>query len=249
MEGADERRVGACVSASQPTIGRDRLVHVDDVVAARRAARGAASTTASGVTREVRDRAVGRAADRAAERDQPLGHARAPAGRAPRCRRARQAVVGVERARARATSWPGAAQLARRGPRCGASRPPGTSTSTGTRGRSASRPSYDRRGSRLRVRLTRSSSSLRRSRHARAPLRQVHVPEGRPGLAAPATPSERARRQARVPRRLRGLRRRAPAARVLARRHARRRRPDAAHARPRTSSASTSSTSCSPRAG
>src|SRR5688572_14255870 len=62
---------------------------------------------------------------------------------------------------------------------------------------------------------------------ARAPLRQIHVPEGRSGLAA-----ARRRRaqppQARVPGRVRGLRRRAPAARVLAGRHARRRGHDAA---------------------
>ena len=58
-------------------------------------------------------------------------------------------------------------------------------------------------------------------RDARAPLRQVHVPEGRPGLA-PARRRRARRPQARVPRRLRGLRRRAPAARVLDRRHARR---------------------------
>src|SRR5829696_8622679 len=62
---------------------------------------------------------------------------------------------------------------------------------------------------------------------ARATLRQVHVPQGRPGLAPPARRPAR-RRQARVPGRLRGLRGGAAAARVLDRRHARRHRPDAA---------------------
>ena len=57
------------------------------------------------------------------------------------------------------------------------------------------------------------------------------LPEGRSGLA-PARPRAARRRQTRVRRRLRGLRRRAPAADLLAGRHARRRGPAAAQPGP-----------------
>ena len=79
-------------------------------------------------------------------------------------------------------------------------------------------------------------------------FRQVHVPEGRPCLAAPARRRARGA-QARVRRGLRELRRRPLPARILAGRHARRRRPDAVDREPRASRTSTSSTSCSARAG
>ena len=65
------------------------------------------------------------------------------------------------------------------------------------------------------------------SDRARAPFREVHVPEARPRLAAPAR-RRAPRPQARVRRRLRRLRRRSPAAAVLDGRHARRRRSHAA---------------------
>ncbi|CAA9471595.1 MAG: Coproheme decarboxylase HemQ (no EC), partial [uncultured Solirubrobacteraceae bacterium] len=64
---------------------------------------------------------------------------------------------------------------------------------------------------------------------ARAPFRQVHVPEGRSRLATPGRGAARPR-QAGVPGRLRGLLLAAPAALLLDRRHARRHRHDAAHA-------------------
>ena len=63
--------------------------------------------------------------------------------------------------------------------------------------------------------------------YAGAPLRQVHLSSGRPRLAAPGRRPARAR-QAGVRRRLRRLRRGPPPARLLARRDAGRRRPDAA---------------------
>ena len=78
-------------------------------------------------------------------------------------------------------------------------------------------------------------------------LRQVHVPEGRPGLAPPSRGRARGA-QARVPGRLRELRGRPVPARLLAGRHARRRGPDALDGEPRASRTSTSSTSCSARA-
>src|SRR5437764_7241453 len=70
-------------------------------------------------------------------------------------------------------------------------------------------------------------------RHAGTPLRQVHLPQGRSGLAA-ARRGGAAPRQARVPGRLRGLRpdRRAPAAVLLPDPHPRRLPPDAAVAVP-----------------
>ncbi|CAA9470675.1 MAG: Coproheme decarboxylase HemQ (no EC), partial [uncultured Solirubrobacteraceae bacterium] len=67
-------------------------------------------------------------------------------------------------------------------------------------------------------------AALRRS----PPLRQVHVPQGRPGLAAAARRAAR-RGQARVPRGVRGLRRGPPPAVLLARRDPRRRGPHARH--------------------
>ena len=69
----------------------------------------------------------------------------------------------------------------------------------------------------------------------------------RPGAGSTSSPARA--RQARVRRRLRRTSPSGPpAARLLARRHARRRRPDAAVPGPRTSTASTSSTCCWPRA-
>src|SRR3954471_11922054 len=97
-------------------------------------------------------------------------------------------------------------------------------------------PAYGRRsGSRTvsyvltRLRLRRGSQLSFLKHRARAPRRQVHVPQGRPGLAPPAGRAAR-RRQAGVRGRLRGLRHRAPAAGVLDGRHARRHGHDAAHA-------------------
>ena len=59
-------------------------------------------------------------------------------------------------------------------------------------------------------------------------LRQVHVPEARSGVASPRRAERRERDKREFIGRLRGLRRRSPAAELLARRHARRRRADAA---------------------
>ena len=114
------------------------------------------------------------------------------------------------------------------------------------RGRRAPDRRAERRRSRRSARRSRASADLHWKSDARAPFRQVHVPEGRPGLAPPGRGAPR-RRQARVPRRLRGLRRRAAAAGVLDGRHARRLRPDAARRRRRTWSEFTSSTWCFPR--
>src|SRR4051795_9092459 len=62
----------------------------------------------------------------------------------------------------------------------------------------------------------------------RPALRQVHVPEGGPRLEAPGARGS-GRAQARIPRRLRGLRDRSPPAVLQPRRHPRRRRSDARH--------------------
>ena len=164
-------------------------------------------------------------------------------GRAPRCRRRESASSGSNGARMRA-SWPSAASSAASASMWRVT-PPGYVHEYGESSAIRTPRLYPlgRRVSQAHLRLRAPPAVRARSRPAgrsraggrrpaglaiiepmsRAALRQVHVPEARPGLAAAGRRAARAG-QARAQRRLRGLRRRPPAAGVLARRHARRRR-------------------------
>ena len=91
--------------------------------------------TPCGVSADVRDRAVHVEADRAAERDQVIGQRDALPGARP-CGAARSGGSRGRPGRARAPRAPRRATPPP-GPRCAASRPPDTSTSTERRGRPA----------------------------------------------------------------------------------------------------------------
>ena len=105
VKGPDERRAASRSSASQLISGHDRLVDVDDVVAAARAAPRAEPQDRQRRDRDVGDRAVGGQADRAPERRRRSPRARAAAGQTPRCRRALRRSCGSDGVRIR-TSCP-----------------------------------------------------------------------------------------------------------------------------------------------
>ena len=237
VERADRRRARRL--RREPADHRHvRLVHVDDVVAAV-AQLAAEQPDRLGGGRQVRHRAVHRQPERAAERDQVVGHGPLFRGRAA-VKHTCQAVVGVVRGEE--------ARLVALGRQLLGQSLDMTPDSTWIRVRVGRYQRYTHSG--IVAAAPARHSVVRHTIAGERPaqLREVHVSQGGSGLA-PAFRGGARRRQARVRRRLPGVRRGPLPARLLAGRDARRLRPDGASDRPRRWSRSTSCTCCSTRAG